>query len=356
MAPPDPPILAEPRALEPAWLTDVFQSAGFDVCVRAVRSEPIGTGQMAHAERIFIEYKGAASGAPTTLVGKFPSPHEASRAAGAAGGYRAEVLFYTELADSLSIRTPACYYGAISEDSSTFTLLLEDMAPARQGDQIAGASDEQIEAAVVNLAGLHAPRWNAPSLREIDWIPVGANPTYGQFIRLATPAFLERYAEKLPGEDVEVLQAFAEKVDRWVETQPRNETLVHGDYRLDNLLFGAEEGGVPVAAVDWQTLSVGAGGRDLAYLLGNSSAPDRRRAHEDRMLDTYRRSMAELGAPLSVDTVREEYRHGSFQGPFITILGAMAVGQTERGDEMFVAMAHRSATQIRDLDALSLLG
>jgi hypothetical protein len=74
------------------------------------------------------------------------------------------------------------------------------------------------------------------------------------------------------------------------------------------------------------------------------------------MLDTYRRSMAELGAPLSVDTVREEYRHGSFQGPFITILGAMAVGQTERGDEMFVAMAHRSATQIRDLDALSLLG
>ncbi len=37
------------------------------------------------------------------------------------------------------------------------------------------------------------------------------------------------------------------------------------------------------------------------------------------------------------------------------MLGALAVGQTERGDAMFVAMARRSAAQVRDLRALDLL-
>lgn len=356
MTQPSPPILSDPRELTPEWIGDALRSAGLDVRVRALRREPVGTGQMAHNERIFIEYEQAAPGAPATLVGKFPSPNETSRGAGAAGGYLAEVLFYTELAGSLSIRTPACFYGAIAEDRATFTLLLEDLAPARQGDQISGARDDQIEAAVVNLAGLHAPLWNHPSLREIDWIPVGANAGFGQFLRAATPLFLERYADRLSSEDAGTLRAFAEGVDRWVETQPESQTLVHGDYRLDNLLFASADGGPPVAAVDWQTLSVGSGGRDLAYLLGNSSPPERRRAHEDHMLDVYRRAMAELGAELEPETIRHDYRHGSFQGPFITVLGAIAVGQTERGDDMFMAMAHRCAAQIRDLAALDLLG
>lgn len=355
MKTPDPPILADPRELSPEWLGVALQSIGLDVRVRGLRSEPVGTGQMAHNERIFIDYADAPPDAPASLVGKFPSPHESSRAAGAAGGYLAEVRFYTELAGRLSIRTPACFYGAIAEDQTTFTLLLEDLAPARQGDQIRGASDAQIEAAVVNLAGLHAPLWNHPSLREVDWISVGANAGFGAFLRAATPLFLDRYADRLVIEDAETLAVFAERIDRWVETQPEHETLVHGDYRLDNLLFASEQGGAPVAAVDWQTLSVGSGGRDLAYLLGNSSPPERRRAHEDRMLEVYRRAMAELGAELEPEQLRHAYRHGSFQGPFITVLGAIAVGQTERGDDMFMAMAHRCATQIRDLEALDLI-
>ena len=73
------------------------------------------------------------------------------------------------------------------------------------------------------------------------------------------------------------------------------------------------------------------------------------------MLEVYRRSMAELGRPLRAEEIWQDYRHGSFQGPFITILGAMAVGQTERGDAMFMAMVQRCAAQIRDLDALDLL-
>jgi hypothetical protein len=37
------------------------------------------------------------------------------------------------------------------------------------------------------------------------------------------------------------------------------------------------------------------------------------------------------------------------------MLGSLAVGQTDRGDDMFMAMAKRSVAQIQDLDALALL-
>jgi len=352
---PAPSIITDPADLSREWLTDVLRASGLDVGVRSFRSEPVGTGQMAHNERIFLEYEGDSNEGPATLVGKFPSPSEESRAAGAAGGYRAETLFYTELAEGLSIRTPECLYGAISEDLTTFTLLLEDLAPAEQGDQIRGGSDAEIEAAVRNLAGLHAPRWADASLGDIEWLSQGTSDAYVLFIEMGTPVFLERYKDRLSTEDAETLQSFASRVRRWVELCPPARTLVHGDYRLDNLMFEPAADGVRVSTVDWQTLSVGCGGQDLAYLLGNSSAPEQRRSHEAHMLDVYRESMAALGVERTREEVQADYVYGSFQGPSITMLGSLAVGQTDRGDEMFMAMAHRSASQIRDLDALALI-
>jgi aminoglycoside/choline kinase family phosphotransferase len=301
-----------------------------------------------------------ASDAPATLVGKFPSPSEKSRAAGARGGYRSETLFYTELAENFPISTPECLYGAISDDHKTFTLLLEDLASAQQGDQIGGGSNGQIEAAVRNLAGLHAPTWNDPSLAKLEWIAQRLSDEFATYIELGTPAFIERYKGHLSDEAAETLRSFAAGVRRWIELSPKQKTLVHCDYRLDNLMFentdleNAEKR-IRVAAVAWQTLSMGCGGQDLAYLLGNSSPPEQRREHESHMLEVYRESMAELGIERSADEVYADYVYGSFQGPSITMLGALFVGQTDRGDEMFMAMAHRATAQIRDLDALDLL-
>jgi hypothetical protein len=355
MSPPSPAIIDDPQHLTPDWLTAVLRQAGHDVCVSSCRSESVGTGQMAHAERIFLDYEGDSGTAPATMVGKFPAANPESRASGARGGYMAEVRFYTELAEQLSIRVPQCFYGALSEDGSSFTLLLEDMAPAVQGDQIAGATDDQIEAAVVNLAGLHAPLWQAARLDDIDWAPLGLDVDFAPLIEMAVQAFIERYAERLSGETQRVLRGFATGFGAWAESESAERTLVHGDYRLDNQLFGISSGRVSVTTVDWQTLSTGNGGRDLAYLLGNACQPEQRRKSEARMLETYRRSMLALGVELSLDHVRQGYRHGSFQGPFITVLGALAVGQTDRGDAMFMTMAERCAAQIRDLDSLALL-
>lgn len=353
---PSPAVISDPAELSPEWMTAALRSAGFDAEVISVRSEPVGTGQMAHNERIFLEYaKGGSEAAPATLVGKFPSPNEESRASGGRGAYRAETHFYTELANELACVTPQCLYGAIAPEGETFTLLLEDLAPKQQGDQILGASDDEIEAAVRNLAGLHAPRWGDPTLGDLDWVSVGIGEEYTAYIEMGTPIFLERYKDRLREEDAATLAAFAAGVKNWVGRRPATRTLVHGDYRLDNLMFESSASGIRVAAVDWQTLSVACGGQDLAYLLGNSSSPEQRRDHEERMLDAYREEMSGLGVELTTREVRSDYVYGTFQGPSITMLGSLAVGQTDRGDAMFMAMAERSCAQIRDLDALALL-
>jgi hypothetical protein len=93
----------------------------------------------------------------------------------------------------------------------------------------------------------------------------------------------------------------------------------------------------------------------VAYLLGNSAEPHDRRRHEAEALDRYRAAMAGLGVDLSAADVMAMYRHGTFQGPFITMLGSIAVGQTDRGDDMFMVMAERSAAQIIDHDALDVI-
>jgi hypothetical protein len=354
-SPPSPSVVANPDDLSAQWMTAALRESGHDVIVASLRSEPVGTGQMAHNERIYLDYEQNQSGAPETIVGKFPSPSEESRASGARGAYRAETLFYTRLADRLPIRTPKCFYGAISEDATTFTLLLEDLAPARQGDQIAGASDDEIEMAVRNLAGLHAPIWNDPLLDDLDWTFQGLSEEFALYVEMGTPAFIDRYKDRLSEEDADTLRSFASGVRRWMEIRPPEKTLVHGDYRLDNLMFDTQAGDVRVAAVDWQTLSVGCGGQDLAYLLGNSSPPEQRRRHESHMLGVYREAMAALGVERSTEEIVADYVYGSFQGPTITMLGALAVGQTDRGDEMFMAMAHRAVAQIRDWNALDLI-
>lgn len=346
-----PAIIDDPAEVTGHWLQRVLAANGHDTTITSISRESVGTGQMAHNERYKLTYDGDAGDAPASVVIKFPSPSEESRAAGAAGGYRNEVRFYTDLAPDLGVVVPDCLYGAVSDDSSVFTLVLEDLAPARQGDQIAGASDEQILLAVENLAGLHAPRWGDPTLADIDWLRASGGEAIA-YVELFTPMFIERYDARLSDDAKRVFRTFGDNVGNWIERESDVLTLVHGDYRLDNLMFASAYGGAPVSAVDWQTIGVAAGGRDLAYLLGNSAEPEDRRRHEPEALERYRAAMATAGVDLTTDEVAAQYRHGTFQGPFITMLGSIAVGQTDRGDDMFMAMAERSAAQILDLDAL----
>ena len=57
-----------------------------------------------------------------------------------------------------------------SRTADGFTLILEDIVGARQGDQIEACGPEVAAAALEEMAGLHAPCWEAPDLAGLEWL------------------------------------------------------------------------------------------------------------------------------------------------------------------------------------------
>src|SRR4051812_41081321 len=143
------PVMRRPEDVTPEWLAAIL---GFPV--DDFTTEPVGTGQMADSVRFTLQPGGQ------SVVLKFAAADDTSRATGLAlRSYEIEVRFYQEIAPTVGIRTPHCHLAEIETDTGWFTLVLEDMAPAQQGDQLAGCSADHAAIALEELAQLHAPRW-----------------------------------------------------------------------------------------------------------------------------------------------------------------------------------------------------
>lgn len=340
--------------LTPAWLTAALRASGHDVEVTAVRSEPVGHGQIGSNHRLHLTHD-AGPAVPATLIAKLGSGEDRSIVA---GGYRKEVAFYLDLAPTVAVRTPACRHGSITEDGTVFTLLLDDLAPAVPGDQVAGATAEAVTAAVETLAGLHGPRWGDPTLwdhPELEATDEDGAAVLGAIFADAVTTFADRYRAELAEGEEALLRRVAEALPTWIRARPERFTLLHGDFRLDNLLF-APDG--TVHAVDWQTTTAGHPGRDLAYLVATSLEPEARRRHEADLAATYATALAAHGVrDHTAEDAFEDLRLGTLQGPMITVLGAVyaTAGRSDRADAMFLAMLHRSLAAVADLDPFALL-
>lgn len=353
----DRPLADHPDQLTAEWLTAALRDEGHDVTVSALDLTAVGTGQMGESFRLHITYE-EVTDLPSTMIAKLPTPNESLRPM-VGGAYKAELLFYRDFAPRLAVRAPDVHYMAAIEDHTSFVLLMEDLAPRRQGDQILGCSTEQAEHAVVNLAGLHAGTWCDPTLLDFDWLSVDTDESAamtGQFFGEAVDTFLERFADAFGADDGALLRDIAGALPAWLMGRTERFALVHGDYRLDNLMFPEDAADADVVALDWQTLGIGLPARDLAYLLETGMESDLRRASEDDLVAAYHGALLAHGvADYPLHLCFEDYRYGMLQGPLITVFGAAYGTPTERGDAMFTAMLRRSLAAIRDLDTLSLI-
>lgn len=363
---PEPEIVDDPSGLTPDWMTAALRYAGHDVTVRSVGIEPIGTGQMGSSFRLTLDGHDddrQGSGAlPRTLVAKLPTADLDARVA-IASSHRTEVSFYQNIAPTIAARTPRCELALISDDSTRFTLLLEDLTPAQQGDQLAGCDAGELVAAARNLAGLHGPRWCDPTLvahrGPLDPIDEATAAFLGAVMAGAVGPFAERLGDAVTADDIALLTDCAAATPSFLMGRPDRFTLLHGDYRLDNLMFHPDGS---VAAVDWQTVGVGLPGRDLAYLIATSMEPDDRRAVERQAVAAYCERLLEFFGDRPTDTVPDEatifddFRFGLLQGPLIIVLGAAFGRSTPRGDAMFATMTARVCSALRDHDTLTIVG
>jgi Phosphotransferase enzyme family len=346
------PVLRGPQDITVSWLR---QALGTER-IEHFQIEPIGTGQMSESRRVRIAYAGGSPAGPSSVVLKTASADPSSRATGVGlGVYEREVRFYRELAPRIGGPLARCDLAVIDSAEGWFTLLLEDIAPAVQGDQIEGCTVERARLAIHDLARLHAPVLGDPQLGATPWLNQQGVLNQAMMKQLLA-AFLERYGERVAPAHVEVCERFVASMDGWTQDRRPPLGLVHGDYRLDNMLFGGGESPRPFVVIDWQTVSWGPVMTDASYFLGGSLRTEDRRANEEALVREYHAALHALGVRgFEWEDCWRQYRRQSFLGILMTVAPAMLVRRTDRGDEMFLTTLARYAEQVLDLDALELL-
>jgi aminoglycoside phosphotransferase (APT) family kinase protein len=352
--------IRRPEAIDTAWLTRALQSVGLDAVVAAFEAKPVGTGQIGDSIRFKLSYDRGGDTAPATLVGKFPAADAVSFQAGVSGGnYAREVMFYRHLAGSALVSTPRCYAAELDEASGEFVLLMEDLAPAEQGDQLRGVSLQQARLVVDEAAKLHGSHWGDESLEANAWILAtrasATPPLPVDFVQTSWRGFRERYGARIAPGVIEAGALLSERLPAFRALFKGPRCLIHNDFRPDNMMFATPRGGRPVTVLDWQSVALGAGPVDLAYFLAGALAPEVRRAHETELLSRYHQGLQRLGVAYDAEALRRDYAGGGFRLLMTAFVAAMRVKRTERGDAMFMQMAGAAAEHIHDHDALRLL-
>ncbi len=353
--------------VDAAWLTSVLHEDGIGAGNRigSIGARSIGTGQVGENVRFTLTWSEPDPRLPASLVGKFPSESEVSRVSALnLGTYVREVGFYRDLRPRVAIRTPHVHHIGWRPDTHDFVLIMEDIAAAT-GDQLAGCTEAQAALAIDQAVGLHAPTWGrTEALRSFDWLGF-PDPDRAELMNAmmqwAYPGFAERYSGRLRADQLAVgadlvgrYAQWSEHIEAWA-ARHGGWCVTHGDYRLDNMLFGTASHAPDLVVVDWQTVGVGIGPSDVAYFCGAGLVPDVRAGHERALVERYAAGLRSAGIELSDDNAWSGYVLGSAGGYLMAVLASQLVERTDRGDEMFAIMAERHTHQIVTVGLLDRL-
>lgn len=223
-----------------------------------------------------------------------------------------ELWFYQQIAAHGQVSAPRLYAGAADPDGGQVVLLLEDVAPAVQGDVLQGCSAEQATIVVQTMARFHAAWWQHPALDTLAWLSDGSSDADARQARYSAMAdeFLDRYGARFDQRIRVLVGQLRTSYDRLLQilaTPPH--TLIHGDLHLDNILFHLGTSERHVTILDWQSIARGRGVLDLALFLADSLTSETRRACEAELLDDYHALLVAHGVEdYSHDDLLRDYR------------------------------------------------
>jgi aminoglycoside phosphotransferase (APT) family kinase protein len=334
----------------PEWLR-----AATGLAVEGHEVEQIGQG-IGVSSAVFRLHL-AGEGCPTTAVVKLPALDEAAIFTSTVlRMYLREVAFFTLLAGRSPIRVPEVHHAAADEETSAFVVVMEDMGDARSIDQIVGMDLADAEQAVDELAAWHAAFWGQGDALAAAGTTVSlGDPLYPAIIPMVFAEGWEKVERELdvPAPVAAVGPRFVDAHAGLMASLAEGPTtMIHGDYRADNLLFDAAG---RVVALDFQLIGSGRGAYDLAYLLTQSLRPDEAAQHERALFERWVAGLVEHGVPAAdadLDECWMDYRRAALFCLVYPVVACRGMDLDDpRQHDLTMVMLERSA---RAMDQLSL--
>ena len=334
------------REIDDQWLG---RALGTPVEIVAIAAVGVGVGLLANVTRVVLRDG-------RRLFVKLPSTDPRARSIAQQFGYYArEAGAYRSLLDRSGLATARCH--AVVDTEHGPALILDELVDHSSADQLVGATIGQALAAADLLGDLHARFWNDPVLAVCAWLPGPTDAVitmYDHLFALTWESFCAMTVDLLPEAHLRAAEGF---IGRFAEVcaefarAPR--TLVHGDFRLDNLLF-APAG--HAAAIDWQLAAWGRGAYDLAFFASGSIDDGVLAQLEPALIARYHARLVTNGVQgYSLAACRHDYLGGlvmNLPNP-VTALVAVPPGN-ERGARLLRENARRAlATVARHATSLS---
>jgi hypothetical protein len=305
-----------------AWITNALRCGRVPGADRLTGFEPetLEPGAFGELSRLRLFYDGPVNGAPASLILKLASGLTTNRAQAARFGlYEREVAFYK--AHALGFPAPMCFGAVIDKTGTRFALLLEDLGALCTADQIAGVDIGSVLTAVAAIARGHARWWDHPP----SWPPSLHDQPLAKLYRQAWPTFADRFGDELPDGSVALGERLAGDIDDLLdELSSGSVTVVHGDFRTDNLFFGVSE----VKLVDWQLVSRARGIFDVAYFVGQCMTTADRRTHEASVIAHWRDALGIGGYSLA--DAHADYERSLYACITLVVVGGVLDRATER--------------------------
>lgn len=211
--------------------------------------------------------------------------------------------------------------------------------------------------ALEGLARLHATSWDAPVVREAQWLPVSMdNP-----VDLNAPKFLWRFGAEnaakpeyrafLPAwvhEGANRLSTLFAALSRYEQRKAGAWCLVHGDTHQGNSFVRSD--GTRIW-YDWQVVRKGRPWRDLAYFIIGALTIEERRAEDRRLLAHYRDHLAAAGVRgvPDMDEILEAFRRWPIWGCMAWVTNLDSWGQAG------LHITQRFFAAAEDYDTVALL-
>ena len=356
-----------PEALTKEWLDQILdESASLSEGERlesfSFENISEGVGLLGIVVRVHLTYNKTGKG-PTSLVVKFATDAPENRElANTMNLYEREVIFFNEIAKGLEIPIPKCYFAAMDFDSGSDVIVLEDLFDYSLGDQIGGITAEQALMVVDVVAPLHAKYWGRgeevfPDMQRIDsedFIKRSAASFYASWEKA-----LERFPEFFPDELRDALPAYVNAMeDIYREMGNRTKTVIHGDVRMDNALFGnGIPGLLPVVLIDWQNIMISNPLYDIGWMMFTSLPVETRRECEKDVLERYVAQLEAEGVQnYSIEQCEKDYDVALlFIIHFTILIAGLFDISTEEKRRLAETGLERSIAAFFDRDCLKLI-